>query len=163
VAPTQQCLEMLNECGSPVSHIVIPNNAWDHSVFAPAMAAAFPDARIWAIPGLPPTASLNRRTAPTTLQSPWSPVLPDIAPGLERQLVGATPCDALVSASCASAMHVTVMQQDALAHMHCYPALLLHNGCETGKGKTLPLLHCAALKRHVPSVRCTGSFDQAAA
>jgi hypothetical protein len=51
VAPTQQCLEQLQQCGGSVSHIVMPNNSPEHTEFAPAWAGLFPDAKIWAPPG----------------------------------------------------------------------------------------------------------------
>jgi hypothetical protein len=51
VAPTQEMLGMLRSLGGEVAHIVVPNTSPEHFLFAPALAAAFPTATLWTVPG----------------------------------------------------------------------------------------------------------------
>src|SRR5207302_1538570 len=37
--------------GGRVAHIVVPNTSPEHFLFAPALAAAFPSATLWTVPG----------------------------------------------------------------------------------------------------------------
>ncbi len=51
MAPTEECLHLLNSLGLPVEHIAVPNLSPEHWYYTPALAAHYPDAKIWLCPG----------------------------------------------------------------------------------------------------------------
>lgn len=51
IAPTEEMLSMLWAIEGEVKHIVLPNTSPEHWYFGPALAAKFPQATVWAVPG----------------------------------------------------------------------------------------------------------------
>jgi len=51
VAPTGECLALLQELGGEVSHIVLPVTALEHKAFFGPFVRAFPKAKTWVAPG----------------------------------------------------------------------------------------------------------------
>jgi glyoxylase-like metal-dependent hydrolase (beta-lactamase superfamily II) len=49
---TEEVVSFMSLLGGPVQHVVLPNNSPEHWHFAPQWAEAFPDATIYAAPGL---------------------------------------------------------------------------------------------------------------
>ena len=52
VAPTAELLGQLAGLGGRVSHIVLPSSSPEHWFYGPALSDAFPEATVWAVPGL---------------------------------------------------------------------------------------------------------------
>ncbi|KAL4436775.1 hypothetical protein ABPG75_003914 [Micractinium tetrahymenae] len=52
VAPTGEALSQLASIGGEVSHIVLPSSSPEHWFYGPALSDAFPNATVWAVPGL---------------------------------------------------------------------------------------------------------------
>ncbi|PSC74690.1 isoform 1 [Micractinium conductrix] len=52
IAPTQEALAQLAQLGGAVRHVVLPSSSPEHWFYGPALCAAFPDAAVWAVPGL---------------------------------------------------------------------------------------------------------------
>jgi hypothetical protein len=51
VAPTQEVLNQLKALGGAVTHVIVPNTSPEHWLYAPALAAALPNATFWFCPG----------------------------------------------------------------------------------------------------------------
>mmetsp|Transcript_13033 Transcript_13033/g.39274 ORF Transcript_13033/g.39274 Transcript_13033/m.39274 type:complete len:489 (-) Transcript_13033:178-1644(-) len=50
VAPTRECLDLLEELGGPVEHVVLGTTQYEHKVFVPAFSRRFPRAQVWVAP-----------------------------------------------------------------------------------------------------------------
>uniref|UniRef100_A0A0G4HQZ9 DUF4336 domain-containing protein n=1 Tax=Chromera velia CCMP2878 TaxID=1169474 RepID=A0A0G4HQZ9_9ALVE len=51
IAPTVECLELLQELSEPVKYIVLPVTAVEHKLFCKAFANIFSNAEVWVAPG----------------------------------------------------------------------------------------------------------------
>ncbi|KAG1671868.1 hypothetical protein FOA52_003435 [Chlamydomonas sp. UWO 241] len=82
VAPTAECVRLVQELGCPVEYIVLPTFAYEHKIFVGPFSRAFPDAEVyvtpyqWSFPvnlpneflGINPTGELT----PTEEGMPWA-------------------------------------------------------------------------------------------
>jgi|TARA_B110000238_G_scaffold175076_1_gene195182 hypothetical protein len=50
VAPTEECISLLNDLGAPVEHIVLPTTLFEHKIFVGPFARRFPNAQTWIAP-----------------------------------------------------------------------------------------------------------------
>ncbi|KAK9834707.1 hypothetical protein WJX74_008268 [Apatococcus lobatus] len=51
VAPTQECVELIQEIGCPVEYILLATFAYEHKIYCAPMSRKFPDAQVWTSPG----------------------------------------------------------------------------------------------------------------
>lgn len=50
IAPTNECIQLVNELGAPVEFIVLPTFAYEHKIFVGPFSRKFPRAQIWVAP-----------------------------------------------------------------------------------------------------------------
>eukprot|EP00250_Pteridium_aquilinum_P000421 c10462_g1_i1 orf=147-1571(+) len=50
IAPTKECIQLLNELEAPVQYIVLPTFAYEHKIFVGPFSRKFPKAQIWVAP-----------------------------------------------------------------------------------------------------------------
>jgi len=50
IAPTDECVALLEELGAPVEHVVLPTTLFEHKIFVGPFQRKFPDARCWIAP-----------------------------------------------------------------------------------------------------------------
>ena len=50
VAPTKECIRLLNELGAPVEYIVLPTFAYEHKIFVGPFSRRYPKARVYVAP-----------------------------------------------------------------------------------------------------------------
>ncbi|KAK4279420.1 hypothetical protein QN277_011205 [Acacia crassicarpa] len=50
IAPTDECIKLLKELGSPVEYIVLPTFAYEHKIFVGPFSRKFPRAQVWVAP-----------------------------------------------------------------------------------------------------------------
>lgn len=50
IAPTDECIQLLNELEAPVEYIVLPTFAYEHKVFVGPFSRKFPRAHVWVAP-----------------------------------------------------------------------------------------------------------------
>jgi hypothetical protein len=50
VAPTPECLRLLNELDAPVECIVLPTFAYEHKIFVGPFSRRFPQAKVYVAP-----------------------------------------------------------------------------------------------------------------
>jgi hypothetical protein len=47
VAPTKECIALLNELDAPVEHIILPTTLFEHKIFVGPFSRKFPQAKLW--------------------------------------------------------------------------------------------------------------------
>jgi len=52
IAPTQECIALIDELGLPVRYVVLPTYAYEHKVFMAPFCRRFPDAKRFVVDGL---------------------------------------------------------------------------------------------------------------
>jgi len=50
VAPTKECIALLDELGAPVEHIVLPTTLFEHKIFVGPFSRKYPNAKVWITP-----------------------------------------------------------------------------------------------------------------
>lgn len=50
IAPTRECIQLLNELEAPVQYIVLPTFAYEHKIFVGPFSRKFPKAQTWVAP-----------------------------------------------------------------------------------------------------------------
>ena len=50
IAPTDECIALLNELNAPVEHIVLPTTLFEHKIFVGPFQRRFPDATVFIAP-----------------------------------------------------------------------------------------------------------------
>ncbi|XP_020578668.1 uncharacterized protein LOC110023538 [Phalaenopsis equestris] len=50
IAPTKECIQLLEELNAPVEYIVLPTFAYEHKIFVGPFSRKFPKAQIWVAP-----------------------------------------------------------------------------------------------------------------
>ena len=50
IAPTDECIALLNELNAPVEHIVLPTTLFEHKIFVGPFQRRFPDASVFIAP-----------------------------------------------------------------------------------------------------------------
>lgn len=50
VAPTAECVALLEELKAPVEHIVLPTTLFEHKIFVGPFQRRFPEAQVWIAP-----------------------------------------------------------------------------------------------------------------
>eukprot|EP00249_Psilotum_nudum_P008166 c21085_g1_i1 orf=174-1562(+) len=50
IAPTYECIQLLNELEIPVEHIVLPTFAYEHKIFVGPFSRKYPRAQVWVAP-----------------------------------------------------------------------------------------------------------------
>ena len=50
VAPTQECIALLDELDAPVEHIVLPTTLFEHKIFMGPFSRKYPNAKVWITP-----------------------------------------------------------------------------------------------------------------
>nr|AJW87636.1 VG1a [Brassica oleracea var. italica] len=50
IAPTKECIQLIEELGAPVEYIVLPTFAYEHKIFVGPFSRKFPKAQVWVAP-----------------------------------------------------------------------------------------------------------------
>lgn len=50
IAPTAECISLIEELGAPVEHIILPTFAYEHKVYVGPFSRCFPKAKVWVAP-----------------------------------------------------------------------------------------------------------------
>ncbi|KAK9836203.1 hypothetical protein WJX81_008501 [Elliptochloris bilobata] len=50
IAPTRECVELLEALGAPVEHIVLTTHAYEHKIFVPPFQRRYGAAQVWVVP-----------------------------------------------------------------------------------------------------------------